>query len=80
MNLLIYLVLLMLIIWAFERFYLRGPRPGEYPKPDTPDTLSTFTNPQGPGEPHEAVVKAVRELTRQISFGMRRNDPQAAPG
>ena len=76
MYLLIGLVLFLLIIWAFERFYLRGSRPGEYPKPTTPDTLSVFTNPEGPGMQHEAVVKTVRELTRQISFGMRGNGMQ----
>ena len=78
MYLLIGLALFCLIIWAFERFYLRGSRPGEYPRPTTPGTLNAFTSPEGPGKPHEEVVKAVRELTRQISFGMRRNDPQAA--
>jgi len=78
MYLLIGLVLFLLIIWAFERFYLRGSRPGEYPKPTTPGTLTTFTSPQGPGMQHEAVVKTVRELTRQISFGMHGNGPQAA--
>jgi len=78
MNLLIYLILIILIIWAFERLYLRGSRPGEYPKPNTPDTLKTFTNPGGPGEQHETVVKAVRELTQQISFGMQKDNVQAA--
>ncbi len=78
MNLLIYLVLLMLIIWAFERFYLRGAGPDEYPKPTTPDILSTFTNPEGSGLQQEAVIKAVRELTQQISFGMQKDNVQAA--
>ncbi len=78
MYLLIYLVLIILIIWAFERFYLRGAHPGEYPKPTTKGTLLTFTNPEGPGEQHEAVVKAVRELTQQISFGMQKDNIQAA--
>lgn len=78
MYLLTSLVLLMLVVWAFERFYLRGADPGEYPKPTTPGTLTTFTNPQGPGEQHEAVVKTVRELTRQISFGMRKDNLHAA--
>jgi len=78
MNLLIYLILLILIIWAFERLYLRGSSPGEYPKPDTPDTLKTFTNPEGPDIQNDAVVKAVRELTQQISFGMQKDNVQAA--
>jgi acetyl esterase/lipase len=78
MYLLIGLVLIILIIWAFERFYLRGKHPDEYPKPTTKGTLFTFTNPAGPGEQHEAVVKAVRELTQQISFGMQKDNIQAA--
>ncbi len=78
MYLLTSLVLLMLIVLAFERFYLRGAGPGEYPEPTTPGTLTTFTNPGGPGEQHEAVVNTVRDLTRQISFGMRKNNLQNA--
>ncbi len=78
MYLLTCLVLLMLIVWAFERFYLRGAGAGEYPEPTTPGTLTSFANPQGPGEQHEAVVKTVRELTRKISFGMRKNTLQSA--
>ena len=73
MYLLICLILLVLVIWVFERFYLRGPRPIEYPKPTTPGTLSTFTNPEGPGAQHDAVVKEVRELTTKIAHAVRKN-------
>lgn len=78
MYLLIGLALFILIILAFERFYLRGKHSDKYPKPTTQGTLRTFTNPQGPGVEHEAVVNAVRELTRQISFGMQKDNVQAA--
>lgn len=78
MYILIFCILLVLAIWAFERFYLRGLRPGEYPRPDTPDTLSTFSNPEGPGAQHEAVVKEVRELTTQIAKATREHRIQDA--
>jgi len=78
MNLLIYLVLLILIVWAIERFYLRGARPEAYPEPTTPGTLTTFTNPEGPGEEHDEVVNTVRVLTRQISMGRHKNGLQTA--
>jgi len=78
MYILTFCVFLVLIVLAFERFYLRGARPREYPRPDTPDTLCTFTKPDGPGVQHDAVVKTVRELTRQISYGQRKNNVQAA--
>ena len=66
MYLLICLILLIIVIWAFERFYLRGSRPAEYPKPNSPDQLITFPNPEGPGAQHDIVVERVRELNRQI--------------
>lgn len=78
MYLLICLVSLILLIWAFERFYLRGPGPDDYPKPTTLGTLESFTNPAGPGAQHDAVVKTIRELTQQISISIRKNKIQAA--
>jgi acetyl esterase/lipase len=78
MYLLIFCLSLVLGIWAFERFYLRGPRPAEYPKPETRGTLSTFSNPEGPGAQHQAVVDAVRGLTKQISLAVGKNRMQAA--
>lgn len=78
MYLLVYLVLFLFMLWALERFYLRGPAPGDHPKPVTPDTLKTFTNPQGPGAAHEAVINTVRGLTQQLSFGMRKSNVQTA--
>lgn len=78
MYLFIYLVLFLLIIWAFERFYLRGKHPGEYPKPGTPDTLRTFTQAGGPGPEHLEVIKTVRNLTAKISVGRSQNNMQIA--
>lgn len=61
------LALIILISWAFERFFLRGNRQPEYPVPVAPGVISRFTNPHGPGPEHDIVVKTVEELTRQIS-------------
>ena len=71
MYLLIICLLLVLIAWAFERFFLRGPGPGEFPESDNPGTITTFTRPDGPDPHHDAVVKTVRELLRGISFSIR---------
>ena len=73
MYVLIICLLLVLIAWAFERFFLRGPDAGEYSKSAAPGTVTTFTRPDGPDPQHDAVVKTVRELLRGISFSTRSN-------
>lgn len=78
MYLLTWLVLLVLIIWAFERFYLRGARIEEYPAPADPDTEIVFTRPEGPGPEHLRVLKDVREMTLLMSAGMGRLHLQAS--
>jgi monoterpene epsilon-lactone hydrolase len=78
MYLLIFCLLLVLIVWAFERFYLRGPKVQAYPEPVDPCTLTTFTRPDGPGPGHDAVVKTVKELNRDISFSMRKSSLEDA--
>lgn len=67
-----------LVFWAFERFYLRGNRPGEYPPPADPDTLQSFTRPDGPGPGHLQVSQSVRELATRIAIDIRNNNFQAA--
>jgi len=76
MYLLIFCVLLVLIIWAFERFYLRGNPVKEFPEPTV--AVQTFTSTNGPGPEHEDVVRFVRQLTSNTSYGVRRRDPQIA--
>jgi len=77
MYLLIFCVLLVLIVWAFERFYLRGSGFGNYPRPTAPHTVSSFTKPEGPDPQLDAVVKTVRELTRNISFSVSKKNMAA---
>jgi len=72
MYLLIISLLFVLIVWAIERFYLRGNSPAIYPNEAGPQTLTRFTNPAGPGPGHDAVLETVRELNRNISFSMRK--------
>ena len=78
MYLLFWLMLPVFIFWAFERFYLRGKRLVEYPPPADPDTLQSFTRPDGPGPGHLEVSQSVRELTTQIATDIRNNNFQAA--
>jgi len=74
MYLLTWLLLSVLVLWAFERFYLRGEKLGEYPPPSDPGTLEIFTRPGGPGPAHLEVIQAVNELTTKISISIRKND------
>jgi len=78
MVLLTYLVFIVLIFWAFERFYLRGRIPGEYPVPGAADAVSRFPNPQGLGPEQEAVIEAVIGLSAQISRAVSKKRVQTA--
>lgn len=69
MYLLAWLFLPVALIWAFERFYLRGQRVKDYHRPTDPGALQRFTRPGGPGPEHEKLVKVVRELTMKIAIG-----------
>lgn len=77
MNLLAWFILLVLAIWAFERFYLRGRSVKEYPVPADPDAVKRFTGSGIPGPEHLQLLKTVRELTLRISVS-RSNDNLAA--
>jgi len=68
MYLLISCLLLVLIAWVFERFFLRGPNTGKYSTSAAPESVTAFTRPDGPDPQHDAVVKTIRELLRGISF------------
>ncbi len=72
MYLLLICLLIVVLVWVFERRYLRGPGPGEYSAPATPGAVHTFTRPPGVDVEHEIVVKTVRNLTSQISFSTRK--------
>lgn len=67
MYLLTWLIVIVLALWAFERFYLRGGAVRTFPAPADPQAVRSFKRPGGPGPEHEEVEKAVRELTRRIA-------------
>jgi len=71
MSLLIFFVFLVVILWAFERFYLRGGGPANYPPPEDPNVVSIFAGEQEPGPQQEAVVQAVEELITRVSTALR---------
>ena len=71
-------LLLLLFLWVFERFYLRGHRVGEYPPPNEKDSLKRFTQAGGPGPEHQQIVKAVRELILRISVNQLNHNLKAA--
>jgi len=78
MNLLLLFLVPVLILWAFERFYLRGSPFEEFPTPSNPDSIVTFKRPGEPGPEHEDVVRYVRQLNGRISLSALRPNAQAA--
>ena len=73
MNLLIFLLILLLVFWAFERFYLRGGGVADYPAPDDADTLRVFASGQASGPQQRAVINTVEELISQISVAVHKH-------
>ena len=67
MNPLILLLLLFLLVWAFERFYLRGGRPSEFPAPADSGIEQKFSSGKTPGPQQDAVVQLVKRLINQIT-------------
>lgn len=67
MSLLILFVFLLVVLWAFERFYLRGGGPANYPIPSDPDVARVFGSGQSPGPQQQAVNQAVGELITRVS-------------
>ena len=78
MYLLTGLLLLVLAIWAFEYFYLRGGRSGQYPHPTDPDSVQTFINPDGPGPELRAVHRTLRSINTKISSDGRKQNLSGA--
>ena len=74
MYLLSWLVLIVLTVWAFERFYLRGQAPREYPPPADPEALQRFIQSGAPGAEQQQVIKTVRELTLKIAVGRKHHN------
>lgn len=67
MDLLIFFVSLVVVFWAFERFYLRGRSSARYTLPTDPDVVRVFTGEQGSGPQQKAVIDTVKKLASQIS-------------
>ena len=77
MNVLTWLLLLALIVWAFERYYLRG-RHGKYAAPADPDAHTRFANFDGKSTEQLAIVRAVTELTFRITTNLHKKNLKAA--
>lgn len=78
MYLLVWVFFLVAVIWAFERFYLRGQGVKEHPIPDDPVAVQHFGQAGEPSPAHKQVIKAVRELTLKISTGRRHDNLDTA--
>jgi len=78
MYLLIGLVIIVLIFWSLERFYIRGASEPEYPAPTDPDSVSRFPNLQSSGPAQETVKNTVKDITAQIEQSIKKGRMQAA--
>ena len=78
MYLLIGLVIIALLIWSIERFYVRGAREPEHPAPADPDSISRFPNTQGSEPAQEIVFKTVKDITALIAQAVKKGQMQAA--
>lgn len=67
MVLLAVLLIVIVGVWALERFYLRGEKIKTYPTPTESGIVSTFARPDGPGPATEAVVNQIKALTGKMS-------------
>ncbi|MDH3903251.1 MAG: alpha/beta hydrolase [Xanthomonadales bacterium] len=77
MNVLIWLLLLALIAWAFERYYLRGHRV-KYAAPADPEAYMRFANSESSRAEQLAIVRAVTELTFRITTNLHKKNLKAA--
>ncbi len=70
MNLLVILLLLAFIVWAFERFYLRGGSSAPLVKPADADVYRVFECNEDSSPQREAVIRVVRDLAGQIKTAL----------
>ena len=78
MGLLVFFLFLVVVFWAFERFYLRGGRLADYPVPAEPDTVQVFTSGQQQGPQQVAVINTVKDLVSQISTAVHNHQLKKA--
>ena len=78
MYLLTSLVLLMLLVWAFERFYLHGKHDHEYPSPVEHDSISRFPKIQGSEPAQDMVIRKVKDITVLISQAVEKGEMKGA--
>jgi acetyl esterase/lipase len=74
MNLFSWLLILLVLAWAFEWFYLRGGHRRRFQEPPGEPAQQRFPRPGGPGQAHHKVVKQVTEMTRGLSHNLRKSN------
>ena len=74
MDLLGWSLLPLILIWAFERFYLRGSNIPVFPVPLESGAVKRFSREEGPGDEHLQVVKSVRELMFEINNFLQKSN------
>lgn len=74
----IWFIITLLLLLAFERFYLRGPGPADYPIPEEPDAVRSFGTAAHQQPDFEAVARQVESLSGEIAAHLRRRNFSAA--
>jgi acetyl esterase/lipase len=74
----IWFIITLLLLLAFERFYLRGPRPADYPVPAEPGAVSSFGSTAHEQPDFKAVTRQVESLSGEIAAHLRRHNFAAA--
>ncbi len=75
MYLLIGLVLLVLVFWAVDQYYLRGEQLDASP---AAETIKVFASTTPPGPEQRAVTELVKDLEAQITALVRKRQPHSA--
>jgi len=76
MSFLISFLIIILVLWAIEYFYLHGGSQSNFPVPADPGVIQVFDNLPGFGPEQVAINEAVKELTKQIGAATIKRDIQ----
>lgn len=78
MSYLISLIVIVMVLWAIEHFYLHGGSQKDYPAPADPEVIQVFENLPGFGPEQLAINEGVAELTRRMAVTTRKRDIRAS--
>lgn len=78
MHLIYSLLILAILLWAIDRFYLRGAPQPEYQEPEDPETRQFFISQPESAAALQAVKQSVQEISRKIAAKLAHKDLKGA--